>query len=36
MTRELGALAMMLISQTAPAADPVATDGDKYHVLLEN
>lgn len=36
MTRELGALALMLVSQVQPTQDPVATDGDKYRVLLEN
>lgn len=37
MTRELGALALLLASQvTTPTNDPVATDGDKYRVLFEN
>lgn len=36
MTRELGAMALLLVSQATPAKDPVATDGDKYQVLLEN
>jgi len=36
MTKELGALALLLVSQAGPARDPVATDGDKYRVLLEN
>lgn len=35
MTRELGAVALLLASQ-ATGHDPVATDGDKYRVLLEN
>jgi quercetin dioxygenase-like cupin family protein len=36
MTRELGALALLLVSQATPTQDAVATDGDKYRVLLEN
>jgi quercetin dioxygenase-like cupin family protein len=36
MTRELGAMALLLVSQATPPKDPVATDGDKYRVLLEN
>lgn len=36
MTRELGALALLLATQAGPMQDPVATDGDKYRVLLEN
>ena len=37
MTRELGALALLLVSQsTPPTKDPVATDGDKYRVIFEN
>jgi quercetin dioxygenase-like cupin family protein len=36
MTRELGALALLLVSQAPSTRDPVATDGDKYRVLLEN
>ncbi len=36
MTRELGALALLLATQASPVRDPVATDGDKYRVLLEN
>jgi quercetin dioxygenase-like cupin family protein len=29
-------MALLLVSQVTPAKDPVATDGDKYRVLLEN
>jgi len=36
MTRELGTLALLLVSHASPMRDPVATDGDKYRVLLEN
>jgi quercetin dioxygenase-like cupin family protein len=36
MTRELGAMALLLMSQVPPTKDPVVTDGDKYRVLLEN
>lgn len=36
MTRELGTLALLLVSHASPMRDPVATDGDRYRVLLEN
>lgn len=36
MTRELGTLALLAVSQLPPAKDAVATDADKYRVLLEN
>ncbi len=36
MTRELGALAVLLVTHAPSMRDPVGTDGDKYRVLLEN
>jgi hypothetical protein len=36
MTRELGALALLLAAQPTATQDPVETDGDRYRVLLEN
>jgi len=36
MTRALGALALLAVSQLPSAKDAVTTDSDKYRVVLEN